>query len=341
VDLFLPPNSVCPICASARLESRSLEISYWREHLIRFDRCSECGAVFANPMPSDELISRGNSALVRWYQQGRTFEHEFRDARQAYLRGRVLARRLKRFKRKGRLLDLGCYNGFLLLGVRDHSEWEVEGLEISDDLSHFIEGKLGIRCHNGTLETLALPSASYDFVVCHDLIEHINRPEIFLSEIARILRPGGRIQIITPNAIQDLSFARRAWASGTPLTMLLNHILMFSPRALETALARAGLRIRRLYGYDVRYSLKDFGLFGLGKPVGITQGPLLEETIRLPLRDLLAQWEPARIAELRSHRKTSAFYGFVRETLPGWLTWRVPARLGIGHELYALAEKEA
>src|SRR4051794_14507620 len=110
MPLFYEPVSNCPICSSNRL-TFDLVMHYWREYPLTYSHCGECGASFANPMPSTELITRGNSALVRWLQKDRTFDHEFRDARQAYLRGKLLGGRLSRWRREGRLLDLGCYNG--------------------------------------------------------------------------------------------------------------------------------------------------------------------------------------------------------------------------------------
>jgi SAM-dependent methyltransferase len=226
----------------------------------------------------------------------------------------------------------------LPLGVLDHSRWSVEGVEISPELSRFIEGKLGIRCHTGTLESLGLPGGSYDFIVCHDLIEHINQPGRFLSELGRILKPGGRIQIITPNGYQDLAFPKRAYRAGTPVTMLLNHIIFFTPKTLRLALSRAGLRTRKLYCYDVRYALKDFGVFGMGKPRDIPEGPSMKEASGLELTSNLPAWNSGRIAELRSHRKVSLAYGFWRESLPRFFTPKISGRIGVGHEIYALAE---
>jgi 2-polyprenyl-3-methyl-5-hydroxy-6-metoxy-1,4-benzoquinol methylase len=328
----------CPICHSDKITYR-LTIHYWRENPLPFFSCSQCEACFAHPMPTTQLISQGNNALVRWYQQGRTFEHEFRDARQAYLRGRMLASRLARWRKKGTLLDLGCYNGFLPLGVRDHSEWEVEGLEISDDLSNFIQEKLKITCHNGTLENLKLPARKYDYILCRDLIEHINEPGKFLQELMRILKPGGRIHLVTPNGKQDLAFAYRASQQGTPITMLLNHILLFSPKTLQTALESVGLRIKKMYCYDVRYTAKDMGWFGLGKPQSISPGPEMAEAMKLPLNSELFQWKPEDIQKLRTHKKVTAAYGFIKHTLPGFFSPKVPAHLALGHEIYALAEK--
>ncbi|MGZ3699586.1 MAG: hypothetical protein ACXWP5_15685, partial [Bdellovibrionota bacterium] len=109
--------------------------------------------------------------------------------------------------------------------------------------------------------------------------------------------------------------------------------------ALARALNKAGLRARELYCYDVRHAIKDFGWLGQGKAEGIQPGPSMQEALKLPAKNLLSEWTSARIEELRHHPKTSARYGFLRETLPRAFRLKVPPELGIGHEIYALAEK--
>jgi 2-polyprenyl-3-methyl-5-hydroxy-6-metoxy-1,4-benzoquinol methylase len=336
--LYLESVSQCPVCDSPKIEF-GFVIHYWKENPLRFFICKNCALHFANPMPADRLIADGNNALVKWYGKDREFSHEFRDARQAYLRGRMLAGKLKRWKKKGKLLDIGCNNGFLPLGIRDFSAWEVEGLEISSTMAEFVQSKLGIPTHCGTLETANLPSDTYDFIICHDIIEHVNQPKVFLSELARVLKPGGRLQIITPNAIQDLAFSKRAAKAGMPMTMLLNHINYFSPKALWIALQSHGLKTKTLFCYDIRYAMKDFGLFGLNRPQNVRLGPEMALALALPDKDTLSQWTASRIEELRKHPKVSARYGFFRETLPKFFTIPVPPGLKIGHEIYALAEK--
>lgn len=330
--------ALCPACGSASPRF-AFKLHYWREHLLEFKECRACRTQFCDPMPSTEVIRRGNDALVKRGLAGKSFETEFREARQAYLRGRLLGTRLKRLAPRGRLLELGCGSGFLLRGVADACGWEVEGLEISRTLASFCEKRLGVRCHEGTLEATTLRPASYDFILCHDLIEHINEPATFLAQIGRVLSPGGRLEIITPNGIQDLVFAKRAYAQGTPMTMLLNHILLFSPGGLRAALHGAGLQVESLYCYDLRHVLKDFGVFGMNKPERFGPGPSMEESPAEQALNPLEHWTPAKIDELRRHPKTRGWYGFVRETLPDWLTLPVPAKWGIGHEIYALATK--
>ena len=46
---------------------------------------------------------------------------------------------------------------------------------------------------------MPLPDATFDMVVFTEVIEHITFPQIMMSEFARILKPGGRLIITTPN----------------------------------------------------------------------------------------------------------------------------------------------
>lgn len=329
----------CPICDSKNLKF-ALKIYYWKEFLLDFDECLGCGATFANPMPTDEMISTGNDALVRLYQKDKTTDQEFREARQAYLRGKVLAKKLSSWKPSGRALELGCYHGFFSLGLKENSKWEVEGLEISEKLGNFINRQLGFKCHVGLLENLNLPENSYDFIICHDLIEHINQPHQFIKQLSRILKPGGRIQIITPNCYQDLAFNRRIYENGMTPTMLLNHILYFTPRALQIALEKAGLRVKKMYCYDVRYTLKDLGYFGMGKVPSKVDEPLsAKETLQIKPNETLDFWSEKTLQELRTHKKVSSWYGFIKETLPQFFTFKVPPALKVGHEIFAVGEK--
>lgn len=55
----------------------------------------------------------------------------------------------------------------------------------------------------------SIENSSVDFVVTFQVIEHINDDEFFLSEIKRVLRPGGKLIMTTPNSLMSLT--RSPW----------------------------------------------------------------------------------------------------------------------------------
>jgi ubiquinone/menaquinone biosynthesis C-methylase UbiE len=48
------------------------------------------------------------------------------------------------------------------------------------------------------IESIPVPDAAFDIVLCTEVLEHVPRPEAALREIARILKPGGRAFISAP-----------------------------------------------------------------------------------------------------------------------------------------------
>jgi ubiquinone/menaquinone biosynthesis C-methylase UbiE len=45
---------------------------------------------------------------------------------------------------------------------------------------------------------MALPDNEYELVLCADTIEHVRDVQLLLSEVRRVLRPGGRLALTTP-----------------------------------------------------------------------------------------------------------------------------------------------
>jgi SAM-dependent methyltransferase len=63
---------------------------------------------------------------------------------------------------------------------------------------------------NENLEALSFPDASFDLVVSLDVMEHVNRPDVALREIARTLVPGGAYLFTAPTYKERLVTERRA-----------------------------------------------------------------------------------------------------------------------------------
>ncbi len=73
----------------------------------------------------------------------------------------------------------------------------------------------------GLGETLPFPGESFDLVIGLWVLEHLAAPERVLSEINRVLAPGGRFIFLTPNALHPLIWANRLSSALPALQRLL------------------------------------------------------------------------------------------------------------------------
>jgi len=97
-----------------------------------------------------------------------------------------------------------------------------------------------VRAVRGNLAALPLGSSTVDVVTNLQVIEHLWDQEGFLAECVRVLRPGGRLLVTTPNRI-TFSPGR-----DTPLNPF--HTRELSAAELAGLLRGAGLRLLRLGG---------------------------------------------------------------------------------------------
>ncbi|HDS0949464.1 TPA: methyltransferase domain-containing protein [Stenotrophomonas maltophilia] len=106
-----------------------------------------------------------------------------------------------RFCQGKRVLDVACGEGY---GSRilSNAASSVVGVDISADAVAHAQGKYA----SGSLEfveasaaSLPLPDDSFDVVVSFETIEHHDQHEEMLSEIRRVLRPGGLLVLSSPN----------------------------------------------------------------------------------------------------------------------------------------------
>ena len=128
-------------------------------------------------------------------------------------RGGVYLHRLVRrhfpVNRDAAILDLGCGHGSLIFQAREAGYRNVVGVDRSPQ--QVAEARrLGIE---GVIEgdifdyLASTPDASQDVVITFDVIEHFTRDELvpFVDEIQRVLKPGARWIIHTPNGESPLS----------------------------------------------------------------------------------------------------------------------------------------
>ncbi len=100
-------------------------------------------------------------------------------------------------KRNDKILEVGCGRGDFLKGFKDQG-LDVYGLDREKSNSMLLKD---IEVLSADIEAEAFPceDAIFDVVFCKSLIEHLFDPENLMRESIRVLKPGGRFIIMTPD----------------------------------------------------------------------------------------------------------------------------------------------
>jgi 2-polyprenyl-3-methyl-5-hydroxy-6-metoxy-1,4-benzoquinol methylase len=169
-----------------------------------------------------------------------------------------------------RILDVGCTDGFLsekframgmyTVGV-DASPGAVESAKAKGRVDEAYVADLG-------RQPLPLPDGSVDLVWAGEIIEHIFDTEAFIDDLKRVLAPGGRLVLSTPNLAswinrislllgQQPFFTEvgvRPSNSGSFLrkvTTPAGHIRVFTPSSLRHLLKAGGWEVESLRGASI------------------------------------------------------------------------------------------
>jgi len=103
------------------------------------------------------------------------------------------------------------------------------------------------------LSDLPLEDASFDLIHCRWVIEHIENPLRTFQEFERVLKPGGRLLVLTPNIFHYATIAawltphwfHRWWRQGGE-ELFSTYYRANCPRKLRSLCMKVGLRVERL-----------------------------------------------------------------------------------------------
>jgi ubiquinone/menaquinone biosynthesis C-methylase UbiE len=137
--------------------------------------------------------------------------------------------------RVGSALDVGCGDGRLT------AELDAESVTAAD-VSSVALRRARTRLPDARLveldpdEPLPFDDSAFEVVLCAETIEHVRDVQLLLSEIRRVLAPGGVLALTTP-ASRPL---------GRPEDPLSPHLRRFTRRSLRRVLGELGFEVRSL-----------------------------------------------------------------------------------------------
>jgi len=146
------------------------------------------------------------------------------------------------------ILDFGCGSGYGVAQMREsHHVGMVDGIDISPIGIAFAERKFGdprttfLALDAAGPDTPNLLGKRYDLITSFDVIEHVEKYDLFVSNISQILATDGIALIGCPNRLQTFAWNRR-WNK--------HHMQEFTPHQLRGLLEQSFEEVM-LVGQDI------------------------------------------------------------------------------------------
>jgi SAM-dependent methyltransferase len=209
----------------------------------RIVKCLGCGLIYTNPRQDPkELLS----SYVDMVDEGYVAEEVGRRTS-----ARIILKRLKKLKKRGRILDIGCATGFLLDEARIQG-WEVHGVEPSKWCTAYAKQNFSIDIIRGLLKEAGFQKKFFDAVVLQDTVEHLASPKETLIEIRQILKPDGILCVSTPNigSLVSRILKGRWWGINQA------HLFYFTRKTLYKMLDAAGFSPLKCVSHPRTFSFR-------------------------------------------------------------------------------------
>jgi ubiquinone/menaquinone biosynthesis C-methylase UbiE len=157
-----------------------------------------------------------------------------------------------------RVLDFGCGPGsFLSILAERFPTMEAIGVDQASRQIRFARDTISPRYTEGRIrfvetppggEQLPFPDESFDAITCIEVVEHIHPYYVncILRDLARLLKPGGRLIMTTPNYRSLWPLIEFALERMSPVKYHDQHINKLTPNAAAKVLESAGFRLQQV-----------------------------------------------------------------------------------------------
>lgn len=211
--------------------------------------CRTCAAIYFEPLPTVSELEQFYSASYYDFERHRNEG-----------RGMAFAKKYLRRLKPGKLLDVGCANGFFINGIRRNSDWAVYGVDFGSAAVRFAREELKLDVVAGDLTETDFADAEFDFVHVNNVLEHVLDPLAVLRECRRILKPGGTMYLSVPNGYVDSRELITYYKTENRTPRAKNgHVFYLQAQTLRRLIAEANFKIELAHTYGIRRGMRSLG----------------------------------------------------------------------------------
>jgi len=183
---------------------------------------------------------------------------------------------------KEKILEVGCGRGFYLKTLIDVlSDLDITGIDLNKKYlsvaKKFIDNKK-VKLINADATNLPFKNETFDRIIATEILEHIPDDQKAISEMFRVLKPGGIAMITVPNKNYPFFWdplnwtlerlfhwhipANIWWLAG----LWADHVRLYDEKELGEKIKKSGFKVQKVW-YATHYCLpfSHFLLYGIGK----------------------------------------------------------------------------
>ncbi|HEY3861501.1 MAG TPA: class I SAM-dependent methyltransferase [Verrucomicrobiae bacterium] len=229
----------CPVCLHASVSPLHIQRFLLPENHPLADGyevvcCERCGFVYADSAVTQEDYDRFYASLSK-YEDNKTATgggESPSDAQRLKVTAECIAAALP--DKSGRILDVGCANGGLLLRLKQLGYPNVCGYDLP---ARCVENTraLGIEAHVGSVTKHPANAGQFDLIILSHVMEHLHEPRRSIQSLEPLLRAGGQIYIEVPDASEYVSHIAAPFQDFNT-----EHINHFSLQAMANLMGQLG-----------------------------------------------------------------------------------------------------
>lgn len=207
-------------------------------------KCKRCGLVYVNPRPEFAELKAGYSGTSLMKA-----EEHIAAIDEKTLKARLDLELIKRYKKEGRMLEIGCAEGSFLSEATKQG-YEPHGIEINKKFVEYARNEYRLPdIYEGDILGSSFPEGHFDVIYMRNVLSHLHDPIKELGKVNKFLKDGGIFVCVGGN-MGGLSVKQIRKYRDFISPHLSQHLFHYSEENIRCLFGKAGFRIEKIYRFS-------------------------------------------------------------------------------------------